>query len=145
MKSLRFMIASTFIVGALSFGSVAAFASPGLGYYSFGPGFGSGSFTTPVDSPVFTVTNSSKVCTINGWQDSGTNVAPANIDYSIYQYHWYSNTLKGMKNFSQNYPKVGSWYSFTFTNIDPSNDYFIRMTPHNSAGMSGAGNAYDGY
>lgn len=145
MKRISRLVASVIVVGALTSSATTVFASPGLCYYHFGPGFGSGGFTTPIDSPTFTVTNTSNVVTIDGWQDSYTNAAPANVDYTIYQSYWLGDINKGLKNMKQNYPQNGSWYNYTFTNITYGLKYYIRMTPHNSAGMSGAGNAYDGY
>ncbi|WP_152559247.1 hypothetical protein [Tumebacillus flagellatus] len=143
--SKRFGFACS-LFATLSFLASAATASPGLCYYSFGNGqWGSGGFTNSIDSPIFIVTNSSKVCTINGWQDTGTSTSPANVEYRLYQYGILSNTLYGSTRISGNYPQSGSWYSYTYTGVDPNQKYFLRMYPHSSAGMSGAGNAYDGY
>lgn len=50
-----------------------------------------------------------------------------------------------MKNYNTNYPKSGSWFNYTFTNAKKGDDHRIELIPHSTAGMIGAGNAYDGY
>lgn len=144
MKISRILATSSLLIGVLAINSTA-FASSGLCYYSFISPWGASSMDYPIDSPVFTVTNSSNVVTISGWQDTGISYAPANVDYAIWLNGWI-DTMKYQTNVTGNPTKNGgNWYSRTFSNIPAGSKYYIAMTPHNSAGMDGAGNAYDGY
>lgn len=145
MKRSKLVCLAATMFATLGLYTATAFASPGLCYYSLGNGqWGSGGFRYDIDSSIFTVTNSGKLCTINGWQDTGTNMAPANVEYRLYQYGFLSNTLYGSTRIYGNYLQNGSWYSYTYTGVDPNQKYFLRMSPLSSAGISGAGNAYDG-
>ncbi|TCP57940.1 hypothetical protein EV586_102387 [Tumebacillus sp. BK434] len=124
-------------------GGIAS-AAPAVAYWEFTGAWGTGGNTYAIKTNWFTVTNSAQVVTIAGWQDV-TSLGNANIDYTLVRYGFLGNTPVGMKNFNTNYPKSGVWYNYTFTNARKGEDHRIELIPHSSAGMIGAGNAYDGY
>lgn len=143
MRKVSALLATSLLVVSLAT-TGTAFASPGLCYYSFSNPWGSAGYKNSIDSPTFTVTNSSNVVTISGWQDT-PSAGIANVDYELRKSAFIGSSNVATITIAGNFPKNGTWYSHTYTYVSTGSGYFIRMTPRASSGMDGAGNAYDGY
>jgi hypothetical protein len=83
MRFGKHMLASAAMVGILSLAATPVLASPTLVYYDI---------AVDGSSVNFTPTNSSNVVTIYGWQDTNDQAHPADEQYAIYQYGFWSDT-----------------------------------------------------
>jgi len=143
LKSLKRISMAVAFTGAFTLFASVALASPTLCYYSFSNPWGSGSLTSPIDSPEFTVANSSGYVTVYGWQSSPYAGTPKVI-YDLMKVETWFDTQIGRTTISGTYPRYGQWYKHTFTGATVNANHYIKMTPASSTGMDGAGNAYDG-
>jgi len=140
----RTLAVAMLVIGGLVYMAAPASAAPALCYYSFASPWGAGSNTYSISSPKFTITNSSGVVTIHGWQSSPYAGTPKVI-YDLYRDELFFDTLLARQQISGTFPKFGAWYKHTFTGAYVGQDHYVEMTPASSTGMDGAGNAYDGY
>lgn len=133
------------LVAALAVGgATAAYASPTLTYYSFGPV--SGGTSTYYGSSTFSVTNSYHIVTITGWQTTQRYPnSNADVYYSIVQKGVFSDTYYGENEVKGQYTQAGTWFSTQFSNVPYISGASVRIDPVSSDTTQGAGNAYDGY
>lgn len=141
---MKGLMALAFTLGVLAFSANNSYAATALAYYSFNSPWGTGSLTSPIESPEFIVNNTYGVVTIKGWQDTPYSGTP-NVSYDLMKSETFIDSQIGRATFRGIYPKNGTWYSHTFTGAIAGFEYYIKMYPNSSTGMNGAGNAYYGY
>lgn len=140
MSVFRKMSIAAVMVGTLAFAVQPVLAAPVLCYYSFSNWNG----VNDIETNTFSVTNSSQVVTIDGWQVCNTTGCTADVYYYLYKQDTFFDTKVGTVQVTGNYPQSGAWYNKNFTNVATGSGYYINIGTSNYD-VSGAGNAYDGY
>lgn len=146
MKHVKMILSTLTILSIVSGGSLATTSAHAVGvaFYQFTQwSTYSGSGAATMVSNSWTSSSSNNTVLIQGWQNNGDKMNPANFDYEVVESVWYGwspNWVLWHNN--GNYPSNGAWYDHRFDGIPNGKTIAIRLTVQTPVRSDGAGNAY---